>query len=387
MDATNFVAPEWGRPITVGGPAPYVAFAPAQIPRELTLDTETILKLSEADTALGRLAGAGRLLPNPHLLVNADITREAVASSRIEGTQASLTEVFEAAMTGETARDDIREVRNYVQAMEHGIERLDSGLPLTMRLIKEMHRLLLDGVRGQERTPGEVRRSQNWISSPDNTPRNARFVPPPTDLLPDALTDWERYIHDEYPSLPLLIRCALLHYQFETIHPFLDGNGRLGRLFIVLFLKDRGRLSAPLLYVSNYFEERKAEYYDRLQFIRERGHLREWLLFFLDAIRVQAADAVTRAETLSDYREECRSRLAGSRSRAIEIIDLLLTHPILTVRYIQQELNVSQPGAANYLKQLKDLDILHEVGEGAGRRHLWVASRVLEVLDPEFSRG
>ena len=342
------------------------------------------MRLSEADAALGRLAGAGRLLPNPHLLVNAYITREAVASSRIEGTEASVTEVFEAAATGHS-KADVREVTNYVKAMEHGIERLQGGLPLSMRLIKEMHDLLMSGVRGQERTPGEVRRSQNWISSPDNTPRSARFVPPPMDLVPDALTDWERYIHDEEPRLPLLIRCALLHYQFETIHPFLDGNGRLGRLFIVLYLNDRGRLPAPLLYVSNYFEQRKSEYYDRLQYVRERGEIREWLIFFLDAIRVQAMDAFARAEVLSDYREQCRGALAGSRSRAIEIVDLLLTNPILTVNYVRRQLAVSQPGATNLLKQLRDLTILEEIGEGRGRQHLWVAPKVLEVLDPQFA--
>ncbi|MDP4013905.1 MAG: Fic family protein [Candidatus Nanopelagicales bacterium] len=387
MDLTRFVAPEWGRPVTVRGVAPYVAFLPEPLPRELTLDASTVMKLSESDAALGRLAGAGRLLPNPHLLVNAYITREAVASSRIEGTQASVTEVFEATVTGEPKRDDIREVDNYVRALRHGISRLEGGFPLALRLIKEMHSILMEGVRGQERTPGEFRRSQNWISSPDNTLRNARFVPPPMDHVADALTDWERYVNDEDPKLPLLIRCALLHYQFETIHPFLDGNGRLGRLFVVLYLNERGRLPAPLLYVSNYFDERKSEYYDRLEYVRERGEIREWLLFFLDAIAVQAKDAFTRSELLSDYRESCREALSGSRSRAIEVVDLLLAHPILTVRYVQDHLGVSQPGASKLLRQLKDLGILSEVGTGAGRRHRWVATRVLEALDPELPQS
>jgi Fic family protein len=342
------------------------------------------MKLSEADAALGRLAGAGRLLPNPHLLVNAYITREAVASSRIEGTQASVTEVLEATLGGETPRDDIREVGNYVVALNHGLARLAGGFPLSLRLVKEMHEILMQGVRGQERTPGEFRRSQNWISSPDNRPTTARFVPPPVDQLPDALGQWERYLHDEDPQLPLLIRCALLHYQFETIHPFLDGNGRLGRLFIVLYLNERGRLPAPLLYVSSYFEARKPEYYDRLQMVRERGQIQEWLVFFLDAIEAQAADAVTRAEELADLRERYRAALAGSRSRATELVDIALAQPVLTVRFAREQMGMTQPGAANLLRQLTDLGILSEVGEGRGRRRRWFAHDVLQILDPAW---
>ncbi|MCA1607439.1 MAG: Fic family protein, partial [Acidobacteria bacterium] len=249
MDSTKFVAPRWGRAVSTGGSAAYYAFVPAPVPREHEITPATIMLLSEADSALGRLAGAGRLLPNPHLLVNAYITEEAVTSSRIEGTQASVTEVFDAAMTGVSARGDIQEVLNYITALKHALKRIEEGFPISLRLIKEMHHLLLTNVRGRERTPGEFRRSQNWISSPDNQPRTARFVPPVVDEMWRALDDWEKYLHDEEPRLPLLIRCALLHYQFETIHPFLDGNGRLGRLFIVLYLVNRGRLPTPLLYI------------------------------------------------------------------------------------------------------------------------------------------
>ncbi|MDP3971504.1 MAG: Fic family protein [Candidatus Nanopelagicales bacterium] len=383
MDPTGFVAPEWGKPVTVGQSAPYTAFIPSKLPRELSLEAETIMKLSEADSSLGRLAGAGRLLPNPHLLVSAYITREAVASSRIEGTQASVTEVFEAAVTGESPRNDIREVNNYVRALEHGINRLEGGFPLALRLIREMHAILLNGVQGQEKTPGDFRRSQNWISSPDNRPSTARFVPPPVDEMADALRDWELFLHDEQPRLPLLIRCALLHYQFETIHPFLDGNGRLGRLFIVLYLNETKRLPVPLLYLSGYFDQRKSEYYDRLQYVRERGEIREWLMFFLDAVAVQATDAVARSEQLSDLREKYRRALSGSRTRAQEVADLALTHPILTVRYVQGQMGVSQPGAGNLLRKLSDLGILREFGEGPGVRHRWFAHEVLAVLDPE----
>jgi Fic family protein len=356
---------------------------PEQLPRELTLTPETIMRLSEADSALGRLAGAGRLLPDPHLLVNAYITREAVSSSRIEGTQASVTEVFDAAVTGETKRDDIREVRNYISALEHGVSRLTDGFPISLRLITEMHGILLRNVRGQERTPGEFRRSQNWISSPDNRPDTARFVPPPVEEMWHALNDWEKYLHDESPRLPLLVRCALLHHQFETIHPFLDGNGRLGRLFIVLYLMDRSRLPAPLLYLSGYFDRRKSDYYDRLQYVRERGEVTEWLLFFLDGVAVQAADAVDRAERLSDLREEYRSRLRGTSGRSPEVIDLLFANPILTVRYVQDQLGISQPGATNLLRRLTVNGVLREQGSGAGVRHRWFSDEILSVLDPE----
>ncbi|WP_261875900.1 Fic family protein [Mycobacterium marinum] len=358
---------------------------PAAVPKELVLDPHTIMLLSEADAALGRLAGAGRLLPYPHLLVNAYITREAVASSRIEGTQASVTEVFDAEITGKAAREDIQEVRNYINALNHGLRRLKEDFPISLRLIREMHSLLLTNVRGQERTPGEFRRSQNWISSPDNRPETARFVPPAVQEMWTALDDWEKYLHHAQPKLPLLIRCALLHYQFETIHPFLDGNGRLGRLFIILYLLDKGRLPAPLLYISSYFDQRKGDYYDRLQFVRERGEIREWLDFFLEGIAGQAVDAVHRAEMLADLREKYRLALQGTRSRAIEVADCLFSQPVMTVRAVQIRLGVSQPGATNLLRSLASKGIVREFGSGPVR-HRWYAEEILEVLDPQFTR-
>jgi Fic family protein len=366
--------------VATGGPASYHTFIPAPLRRELALDADTVMVLSEADAALGRLAGAGRTLPDPHLLVNAYITREAVASSRIEGTQASVTEIFDAAVTGVTGRDDVREVRNYITALEHGIGRLEGGFPLSLRLIKEMHGLLLRNVRGHERTPGEFRQSQNWISSPDNRPTTARFVPPPKEEMWPALDDWEKYLHDEAPRLPLLVRCALLHYQFETIHPFLDGNGRIGRLFIILYLMDRSRLPAPVLYLSSYFEERKPEYYDCLQNIRERGDVTTWLRFFLRGVAAQAADAVDRAEQLADLREAYRESIRGTRSRAAEVIDLLFANPVMTVRHVQEHLGVSQPGATNLLRQLTAAGVLRELPGPV--RHRWFATGVLDVLDP-----
>jgi len=385
VDPSKFVSPDWGRAVSTGGSAAYWAFVPAILPRGLRLQPETIMLLSEADAALGRLSGSGRLLPDPHLLVNAYITREAVASSRIEGTQASVTEVFDASVSGISSRDDIQEVQNYIVALHHGLRRLGADFPLSLRIIKEMHNLLLSNVRGQDKTPGEFRRSQNWISSPDNRPSTARFVPPTVENMWTALDDWEKYLHIEAPKLPLLIRCALLHYQFETIHPFLDGNGRLGRLFIVLYLVQQGRLSAPLLYLSNYFDARKDDYYDRLQYVRERGQIDEWLDFFLAGVAVQAKDAVHRAEMLADLREKYRTTLRGNRSRAGEVVDLLFANPIMTVRHVQRTLKVSQPGAANLLRVLTEFGIVREVGRGPGVLHRWFADGILEVLDPDLA--
>jgi Fic family protein len=200
-----------------------------------------------------------------------------------------------------------------------------------------------------------------------------------------SLDNWEKYLHDEDPRLPLLIRCALLHYQFETIHPFLDGNGRLGRLFIVLYLVQQHRLPAPLLYLSNYFDMRKGDYYDRLQFVRERGEIDEWFDFFLRGVAAQAADAVYRAELMADLREQYRGRLKGVRSRASEVVDLLLGRPIITVRVVQETLNMSQPGAANLLRTLVDHGVVRETGEGPGVRHRYWADDILHVLDPHPS--
>jgi Fic family protein len=383
MEASRFTAPDWGVAVRMPSPANFAALIPKILPRELALDANTVMRLSEADAALGRLAGSGRLLPDPHLLVNAYITREAVSSSRIEGTQASVTEVFDATVTGESKRDDIKEVVNYVSALEHGVRRIQvDDFPLSLRLIKEMHKILLTDVRGYDKTPGDFRITQNWIDSPDNRPSTATFVPPPVHEMWQSLDDWEKYLHDEHPRLPLLVRCALLHYQFETIHPFLDGNGRMGRLFVVLYLMDRGRLPAPLLYLSGYLDRRKSDYYDRLQHVRERGEITQWLQFFLDGIAVQATDAVERAEQLSDLREGYRARLQSS-GRTHMAIDLLFANPILTVRYLQDRLELSQPGATNMLRRLAAAGVVEETGTGAGVRHRWIAREILKVLDPE----
>lgn len=380
MDPTRFVAPEIGQAIKSTGRWGFYRFVPEPLPRALVLGAETVLALSAADTALGRLAGAGRLLPNPHILVDPYMTREAVASSRIEGTQASLSEVLEANATGRSAPgSDVREVQNYIAAFNAGLQLLRS-MPLCLRLIREVHATLMEGVRGQERRPGEFRTTPNWIGSPTDTPENATFVPPlPAEMSP-ALDDLERFLNEDV-RLPVLVRSALAHYQFETIHPFLDGNGRLGRLLAVFYLVQQDVLPQPLLYLSAYFETYRTDYYDRLQAVRERGQLQEWLQFFLTAVAVQATDAIERAERLADLREGYRQALASSRSRASEVVELLMANPFVTVRNVQAALSITQPGALNLLRGIEKRGWLRDIGTfGRGGRSVWVAEEILSVI-------
>ncbi len=379
MDPKQFSAPDWGRAVSTGGRFGYAAYRPQPLPRELSLRGATVLSLSNADAALGRLAGAGRLLPSPHLLVTPYLAREAVASSRIEGTQASLSDVFEAGATDAAPTEDLQEVRNYIAAVEHGISRL-SDLPLSMRLLRECHAELLSGVRGAQMSPGELRRTQNWIGHATATVADAAFVPPPPEDLGDALQAWENYIHDPEPMLPLLVRSALLHYQFETIHPFLDGNGRLGRVFVVLHLLQENRITAPLLYLSAYLEQHRTTYYERLQAVRERGAVQEWLEFFLTAVSTQATDAVARAEELIDLREDFRYRLRGKRSRAAEVVDLLFANPVMTARIVVDRLGVTTQGATLLLKQLVEVGILDAPPSDPGRRSRFSSQPLLHAL-------
>jgi Fic family protein len=377
MRPEAFTSKTFGRVVKTPGKYGFYTFVPEPIPRALQLDTHTVTVLSEADRALGRLAGAGRLLPNPHLLVSPYITREAVASSRIEGTQATLSDVFDARSRG-AMYGDVGEVVNYIDAMNEGLALL-STLPISRRLIETIHRRLLTGVRGQDRRPGEIRNSPNWIGSPDNTPTTAVFVPPPVDEMERGLTDWEKFAH-EHLDMPPLVKCALMHYQFETLHPFLDGNGRLGRLLIIFFLMSDGHLPAPLLYVSSYFETHKSEYYDRLQAVRERGDIQHWLQFFLQAVAAQATDAVNRAERLTDVRERYREKLHGSRTRAHELVDALLENPYVTTRSAAERLGVTGQGATNLLRQLAAVGIVEPAPRVPGRSNRWVAAEILDIL-------
>lgn len=382
MDATRYESTPFGQAQWVGGRHGYVAYRPSPLPRRLDLTPQAVLRLADAEAALGRLAGTGRLLPNPHLLVRPYLRREAVSSARIEGTQASLADVFEAEADERPLDADVEEVVNYVRALEAGLARLDV-LPLSTRLVREMHAIVLDGVRGRERQPGRLRTSQNWIGPPGATIESATFVPPPPDDLGRLLTDWEHFVHEQ-TGLPVLVEAALLHYQFETMHPFLDGNGRVGRLLIVFYLVMCGRLPEPLLYLSPYFEARRDDYYEHLQGVRERGAIDEWLRFFLAGIELQAADAVRRAERLLDLRETYRSRVgAATRSQAILLVDIAFEQPVLTTRIVERGLGVSRPSAIRFLSTLADAGVLTERPPGPRNQRRWRADEIVAVLIAE----
>lgn len=325
------------------------------------------------------MAGVGRLLPNPDLLIRPYLLREALSSTRIEGTRASLAEVLETEAGGETPNADVEEVVNYVEAMWWGLERLQE-LPISTRLICEVHRRLMAGVRGRERSPGEVRTSQNWIGRAGSTIETADFVPPPPGELADLLADWERFAHEE-SEMPLLVQDALLHSQFETIHPFLDGNGRVGRLLLVFFLVTRGRLPAPLLYLSAYLEQRRQEYYDSLQAIRESGDSLPWIELFLAAVETQATDAVQRAQRILELREGYREiAVTQATPNALALVDLLCENPVVTARSVEAALGVSRPTALRLLKRMEDHGVLEEIGAGARAQRRYIARQLMDVV-------
>src|SRR5438876_9927097 len=284
-----------GRRVRCGGG--YAAFVPDPLPPELQWTPTLAGALSAADRLSGRLAGERGRLPMPHLLIRPFLRREAVLSSRIEGTRATLGELLaaEAGAVVDRSPADLREVANYVVALEHGLKRLKT-LPLSLRLTRELHTKLMTGVRGGHATPGEFRKTQNWIGPPGCTLENAIYVPPPPEVLVECLSAWEKFLHDH--SLPVLVQAALMHIQFEAIHPFLDGNGRVGRLLITLFLVERDVLSTPLLYLSAFFEATRGDYYHRLQSVHAKSEWEEWLVYCLNGVARQAEAALNRAERI-----------------------------------------------------------------------------------------
>ena len=367
-----------GRAVNVSGG--YRAFVPAPLPPTLTWDARLAVSLSAADRAIGRLAGEGRRLPNPHILIRPFIRREAVLSSRIEGTQSTLAELLAAEAGGAVERDpaDLKEVTNYVTALEYGLERLDS-LPLSLRLVRELHERLMRGVRGDAATPGEFRRTQNWIGRPGSTLNDARYVPPPPQELMTCLGAWEEFLHNE--ALPPLAHAALIHSQFEAIHPFLDGNGRIGRLLITLLLMQRRIIPSPLLYLSAYFEATRNEYYDRLLAVTKRGEWEEWLTYFLRGIELQAEDAVDRIERINGLLTQWRQQMAGVRSRLLErAIDLFAENPFWTASGVATRLDVAFTSAQRAIDRLEAAGIVTQVGE-ARRNRVYCARAILAVLE------
>ena len=360
----------------IGG---YQAYVPAPLPPPINWDQNLSVALSSADRAISRLAGEGRRLSNPHLLLRPFVRKEAVLSSRIEGTQTTLGELFAAEAGTTTERDpaDLREVGNYVTALEYGLNRLGS-LPVSLRLVREMHERLMRGVRGNTATPGEFRRTQNWIGPPGATLSNATYVPPPVPELMPCLDSWERFLHDK--TLPPLINIALAHSQFEAIHPFIDGNGRVGRLLITLQLVWLGIIPSPLLYLSAYFESTRQEYYSHLQEVTEHGKWEEWLVYFLRGVVIQSDDALKQIRRIEELVSGWKRQLAGGRSRLPEsTLDLFVENPFWTIQEIAARLNVAFTTAQRAVDRLESLGIVAQLGN-AKRNRFYCAESILKVL-------
>ncbi len=382
MELTDYASTPFGAPRRTPGRHGYVAYFPAPVPRAIELPVPIVRLLADAEASLGRLAGVGQLVPNPHLLIRPYLLREALSSTRIEGTQASLADVFEAEASGEPPNADVEEVLNYIDALEWGLGQLGK-LPLGVRLIREMHRRLLSGVRGRERTPGEFRTTQNWVGESGSTIETARFVPPPPGELPALLADWERYAH-ETVEVPLLIQNALLHYQFETLHPFLDGNGRIGRLLSVFLLVEHGRLPAPLLYLSAYLERDRTRYYEALQAVREHGDAVRWIELFLTAVYTQAADAVARAQRIVELRERYRAAASAiTSSKAVMLVDFVCETPIVSSRAVEARLGVTRPTALKLLRQLEEVGVLKQGSPGPRGQRRYLAGELMAAVTDE----
>jgi Fic family protein len=362
----------------------YWAYVPESLPPNLPLTWELAGEVSAADRGLSELGGIGRTLPNPYLLIQPFMRREAVLSSRIEGTQASLSDLFyfEASHEPPAVGSDVREVRNYVLAMERGLARLNT-LPLSLRLLREIHAQLMDGVGGDHLTPGEFRRSQNWIGPPGCTLNDATYVPPPPEEMMGALGDLEKFWYAP-SSLPFVVRVALIHYQFEAIHPFLDGNGRIGRLLITLLLCTEKVLPQPMLYLSAFFERHRDEYYRRLLAVSQRGEWVPWLSFFLRGVAEQSRDAVQRAEALLSLWQRYRAQLQTARASALvlRLIDDLFGRPYLTISQAAERLGVTFRSASLNVGKLVKAGILEELpGRNYGR--IFRARAIVEVLEAQ----
>lgn len=351
----------------------YSAFIPAPLPPDppVLMDTELSRLLSEADRSLGRLDGIGSVLPNPNLFVAMYVRQEAVLSSQIEGTQSTLEDVlqFEVDAKGLTLPKDVDKVVNYVRAMNYGLNLLDE-LPLSLRLIREIHAELLKDSRGANRDPGEFRRSQNWIGPAGADLAAATFVPPPVPNMHEALDKFEKFLHDD--SLPVLIQCGLAHAQFETIHPFLDGNGRVGRLLITFLLCHRKVLHRPLLYLSHYLKANRAEYYDRLMAIRNDGNWEQWLKFFLRGVAEVSDGAIETSRRIFELRDQHRGvinkNLGSSSGSGVRLLDYLYEQPIINVRMVERHLKTSFVTANRLIEQLVKVEVLRETTGGLRNR-------------------
>ncbi len=371
---------------------PFKAFIPNPLPPDppLLLDDEICELIETANRALGRLDGVTSLLPNTYLFTYFYVRKEAVLSSQIEGTQSTLEELllFESADAPGVPLDDVQEVSNYVQALNYGLSQIrqEKGLPLSLRLLREMHRILLSDGRGGQKTPGEFRRSQNWVGG--SKPSNATYVPPPAERLMDSLAAFENFLHDKPIRTPVLIKAALCHVQFESIHPFQDGNGRLGRLIITLLLCAENALQEPMLYLSLYFKTKRSEYYARLQSVREQGDWEGWLKFFLTGVLETAQQAVSAAQAILQLFDHDKRRIAalGQQGPSTLLVhDIFQNRPIMSVSTTRKSLaakaiKLSEPTVYSSVRNLEQLGILTEV-TGKDRHRLYRYNEYMGILD------
>ncbi len=362
-------------------PRNYWAFVPNPLPPKLDLGALAPL-VEEAGHAVGSLKGAGGQLPNPLMLIRPFLRREAVLSSRIEGTQTSYSDLlfFEAAPEAPTTAPDVGEVANYVMAVEHGLKML-ATLPLSLRLCRELHGVLMKG--STHATPGEFRRTQNWIGPPGCSLNEAAFVPPPLEHMDDCLNAWERFLNEQHP--PVLVQAALMHYQFEAIHPFVDGNGRVGRLLVTLLLAERGLMPQPLLYLSAFFERHRADYYELLMKVSTSSTWLEWIAFFLRGVRTQAVDAMKRSERLLVLRTQYREKaLAGGRGASLaKLVDLLFVQPAISIRSAQEALGVTFRAAQQNVDRLVELGLVEEV-TGRERYRIYLARAIARAASEDL---
>lgn len=390
MQPVDFTPDSPGRLVpTLGGA---LAFAPDPMPADLRLGSATVRLLSEAEYALGHLTGSAGRLVNPYLIGQPLLRREAILSSRIEGTfttpeQLVLLEAGVPSGDDERLMADTREVLNYVRAMEHGLELL-KGLPVSRRLVREIHGVLLDGVRGGQDRPGEFRKEQNYIGSRHAPISDARFVPPPVPEMEEALDRWELDLHTESDPVPLLARIAIAHYQFEAIHPFRDGNGRVGRLLIPLLLCERKRLSDPLLYMSAFFDRHRQEYVDLLLRVSTHGDWEAWISFFLRGVAQCARDGQTLTQGLLTLRDRYHGAIRTSRSSGLlaTLVDELFRMPSTTIRQVAERLDVTDATAADLLAKLESLSIVAEA-TGRRRNRVFVAREIIDFMGRDLGAG
>ena len=361
------------------------AFIPNPLPPKIDFTTQSLVSLiSDANLALGELKGIGRNLPNPYLLIGPLSFREAIVSSKLEGTIATAKEVvLFNAQPKVVGKEDVREVRNYVLAMNSGLDKL-KDIPVSKRLFKELHKELLQGVRGQESSPGSFRQHQNHIGAKGESPKFARYVPPPANEMENCLNDLEKYINSNL-NFPKLIELAIIHYQFEAIHPFMDGNGRIGRLLIIMLLCHWELLPQPLLYMSGYFERNKESYKDLLLKISQKSAWIEWIEFFLVGVIEQSRDAIMRSEDLLNLQSNYRQRIQSPRSTilTLKLADYLFKTPYLTTKIAAEFLEVTNKTAQSHIEKLVDLKILYEAtGETRGR--VYLAHDILEIIEKDY---